>query len=90
MILTGLSGIIIIEIYAAVMQKEFQDTNNKVGKAFAVLGIYLFVVCYYGMLNSTTWLYGAEIMPMALRSKVMGLAAASHFIVNVASKLSSQ
>lgn len=38
------------------------------------------------MLNSTTWLYGAEILPIALRSKIMGLAAASHFIVNVASK----
>jgi hypothetical protein len=38
------------------------------------------------MLNSTTWLYGAEVLPIALRSKVMGLAAASHFIVNVGSK----
>lgn len=38
------------------------------------------------MLNSTTWLYGAEVLPIALRSKVMGIAAASHFIVNVASK----
>ncbi|KAK4498178.1 hypothetical protein PRZ48_010835 [Zasmidium cellare] len=84
MILAGLSGIILIEIYAAVMQREFQDTNNRVGKGFALLGIYLFVVCYYGMLNSTTWLYGAEILPMSLRSKIMGLAAASHFIVNVA------
>ncbi|KAK4539312.1 hypothetical protein LTR36_000805 [Oleoguttula mirabilis] len=84
MILTGLAGIIVIEIYAAVMQLEFQDGNNKIGKGFAVLGIYLFVLTYYGMLNSTTWLYGAEVLPMALRSKVMGLAAASHFIVNVA------
>ncbi|KAM3414280.1 hypothetical protein BST61_g10933 [Cercospora zeina] len=83
MILAGLSGVIVIEIYAAVMQREFQNTDNKVGKGFAVLGIYLFVVWYYGMLNSTTWLYGAEVLPMALRSKVMGLAAASHFIVNV-------
>lgn len=39
-----------------------------------------------GMLNSTTWLYGAEILPISLRSKVMGLGAASHFIVNVGSK----
>lgn len=39
------------------------------------------------MLNSTTWLYGAEVLPIALRSKVMGLAAASHFVVNVGSKL---
>lgn len=36
------------------------------------------------MINSTTWLYGAEVLPIALRSKVMGLAAAGHFIVNVA------
>ncbi|PWY70429.1 MFS monosaccharide transporter [Aspergillus heteromorphus CBS 117.55] len=84
MILSGLGGIILIEIYAAVMQREFQSTNNQVGKGFAILGIYLFVVAYYGMLNSTTWLYGAEVLPIALRSKVMGLAAASHFIVNVA------
>lgn len=84
MIITGLAGIIVIEIYAAVMQREFQNTNNRVGKGFAILGIYLFVVCYYGMLNSTTWLYGAEVLPISLRSKIMGLAAASHFIVNVA------
>ena len=35
-------------------------------------------------MNSTTWLYGAEVLPVGIRSKVMGLAAASHFIVNVA------
>ena len=83
MILTGLSSVILIEIYTAVMQREFQDTDNKLGKGFTILGIYLFVTFYYGMLNSTTWLYGSEVLPVALRSKVMGLAAASHFIVNV-------
>ncbi|KAI5207034.1 putative MFS monosaccharide transporter [Aureobasidium subglaciale] len=83
MILTGLGGIVIVEIYAAVMQRQFQNTDNQVGKGFAILGIYLFVVTYYGLLNSTTWLYGAEVLPIALRSRVMGLAAASHFIVNV-------
>lgn len=36
------------------------------------------------MLNSTTWLYGAEVLPITLRSRIMGIAAASHFIVNVA------
>ncbi|KAI6557889.1 hypothetical protein MCOR09_009261 [Pyricularia oryzae] len=84
MILWGLFGVMIIEIYAAIMQREFQNTDNKVGKGFSILGIYLFVVVFYGMLNSTTWLYGAEVLPMALRSKVMGLAACSHFVVNVA------
>ena len=108
MLIAGLGGIVLIEIYAAVMQMEFQNTDNRVGKGFAILGIYLFVVCYCefsssynpdlfppanplipqdGFLNSTTWLYGAEVLPIALRSKVMGLAAASHFIVNVASTL---
>ncbi|OJJ50482.1 hypothetical protein ASPZODRAFT_126362 [Penicilliopsis zonata CBS 506.65] len=84
MLLAGLAGIVVIEIYAAIMQREFQNTSNRVGKGFAILGIYLFVVAYYGMLNSTTWLYGAEVLPISLRSKVMGLAAASHFVVNVA------
>lgn len=46
MILAGLSGIVVVEIYAAVMQREFQNTDNKIGKGFAVLGIYLFVVVY--------------------------------------------
>lgn len=105
MILSGLSGVILVEIYAAVMQRTFQNTNNQVGKGFSILGIYLFVVNYCkspnqicildildtkgsrldGMLNSTTWLYGAEVLPVSLRSKVMGLASASHFIVNVGS-----
>ncbi|KAL1603527.1 hypothetical protein SLS60_005115 [Paraconiothyrium brasiliense] len=84
MLLTGLASVIAVEIYAAVMQRAFQDTPNRVGKAFAILGIYLFVVAYYGLLNSTTWLYGSEVLPLALRSKVMGVAAASHFVVNVA------
>jgi hypothetical protein len=36
------------------------------------------------MINSTTWTYAAEILPIALRSKVMGLGALGHFVVNVA------
>ncbi len=50
MILTGLSCVIVIEIYAAVMQREFSNTDNKLGKGFAVLGIYLFVVAYCAFL----------------------------------------
>lgn len=109
MLIAGLAAIILIEIYAAVMQRYFQDTDNRIGKGFSILGIYLFVVAYCktslkplntvtrqfeaktctdGMLNSTTWLYGAEVLPISLRSKVMGIAASSHFIVNVAGKFS--
>ncbi|KAI1100900.1 putative MFS monosaccharide transporter [Jackrogersella minutella] len=84
MIISGTIGLVLIMIYSAVMQHVFQNSDNKVGKGFAVLGIYLYVAWYYAMINSTTWLYGAEVLPIALRSKVMGLAAAGHFIVNVA------
>ena len=86
MLLWGLLGVIIIEIYAAVMQRQFQFTDNRVGKGFTILGIYLFALCYFGLVNSTTWLYGAEVLPIALRSKVMGIASVSHFAVNVAGK----
>lgn len=55
MILTGLFGIILVEIYAAVMQKEFQRTDNKIGKGFAILGIYLFVVAYCEFTIRDTW-----------------------------------
>jgi len=46
MLIAGLAGIVLVEIYSAVMQQEFQNTNNAVGKAFAVLGIYVFAVVY--------------------------------------------
>ena len=83
MMLAGMAGIVLIEIYAAVMQRFFQESDSRVGKGFAILGIYLFVAWYYSMMNSTTWLYGAEVLPVGIRSSVMGIAAASHFIVNV-------
>lgn len=51
MLITGLAGVVLIEIYAAVMQRVFQNTDNNVGKGFAILGIYLFVVCYCELLH---------------------------------------
>ncbi|SMQ52071.1 unnamed protein product [Zymoseptoria tritici ST99CH_1A5] len=84
MMLTGLTGIIITLTYTAIMQHEFQHTDNQIGKGFTVLGLFLYGIVFYGMLNSTTWTYGAEIVPVASRSKAMGLGAASHFIANVA------
>lgn len=46
MLLFGLACVIVTEIYAAIMQLKFQNTDNRVGKGFAILGIFLFVVCY--------------------------------------------
>lgn len=54
----------------AILSHFYTTSTNTVGKAFAILGIYLFTTVYYGCINSTTWLYGSEVLPLALRSKV--------------------
>jgi hypothetical protein len=46
MIIAGLTGTIVVEVYASIMQWKFQDTDNAVGKGFAIAGIYLFSVVY--------------------------------------------
>ncbi|KAI0160433.1 putative MFS monosaccharide transporter [Xylariaceae sp. FL1272] len=83
MLLAGVTCVIITEIYSAVLQREFQHTDNRVGKGFAILGIYIFAVCYYALINSTTWLYGSEIIPYFIRSKMVGVSAVAHYAVNV-------
>ncbi|KIK54653.1 hypothetical protein GYMLUDRAFT_176904 [Collybiopsis luxurians FD-317 M1] len=72
-----------ILIYNAIMTKIFATSDNAVGKDFTVVGIYLYTAIYYLGINSTTWLYGVEILPVFLRNKVTGLAACAHFIVNI-------
>jgi hypothetical protein len=51
MLLTGLACVTLIEIYAAVMQREFQHTDNRLGKGFAILGIYFFVIALRGCME---------------------------------------
>jgi hypothetical protein len=51
MLLIGLSLVISTEIYSAVMQRVYQNTDNRVGKGFAILGIYLFTVCYCSLFH---------------------------------------
>ncbi|KAL5327163.1 hypothetical protein ACEPPN_004855 [Leptodophora sp. 'Broadleaf-Isolate-01'] len=84
MLITGLAGVCFWEVYSAIMLREFNGSNNTVGKGFTIAGIYIFCVTYFGMINSTTWLYGAEVVPIILRNRVMGVASFFHFVVNVA------
>ncbi|KAI1754028.1 putative MFS monosaccharide transporter [Xylaria castorea] len=84
MLLAGVTCVIVTEIYSAVLQRLFQHTDNRVGKGFAILGIYIFAVCYYGLINSVTWLYGSEIIPFFIRSKIVGVSAVAHYTINVA------
>lgn len=83
LLMTGLAWVAATDIYTAVVQNQFQDTDNKVGKGFAILGIYIFVVGYYAFINSTTPVYGVEVLPITIRSKVVGLAATIKFVINV-------
>lgn len=100
MLLAGVAWVIVVEIYCAIMQRAFQNTDNRVGKGFAILGIYLFAVGYCklthpsfpavtninitdSLINPVTWIYGAEVLPISIRSKIMGVATAAHYIVNV-------
>ncbi|KAJ7097633.1 general substrate transporter [Mycena epipterygia] len=80
------AGLCLDLIYAAVMSQIYAHSDNKVGKGFAILGHQRRNLRYSTDLgiNSTTWLYGVEILPIFLRSKVTGLASLSHFVVNIA------
>ncbi|KAG7444779.1 general substrate transporter [Guyanagaster necrorhizus] len=80
----GMTGLCVDLIYCAVMTRYFAGSTNSVGKGFALLGIYLFTTIYYLGLNSTTWLYGVEVLPVSLRSRVVGVSSLSHFVWNVA------
>ena len=91
-------------IFAAVMQREFENTDNNVGKGFAIAGLYVFIIGYCkasvrllgcvearltldsldALINSVTWLYGSEVVPYIIRSKMVGLSAVVHYVVNVA------
>ncbi|KAF9258411.1 general substrate transporter [Marasmius fiardii PR-910] len=83
MLLWGTALLVVDLIYEALMSRFFGGGRNKVGAAFAVLGIYMYTAIYYLFVNCTTWLYGVEVLPLSLRSKITGLSALSHFIVNI-------
>ena len=40
-------------------------------------------MCSDIFINSVTWLYGAEVLPVSIRSRIMGVSAAAHYAVNV-------
>ncbi|UJO22214.1 Hexose transporter 2 [Fulvia fulva] len=83
LLLAGMGGSILIQTYCAIMQWNFQDSDNEVGKGFAIFGIYLHTICHSAAFAGAASLYGAEVLPIALRSKMMGVAGFAHFSVAV-------
>ncbi|KAK7441767.1 hypothetical protein VKT23_016430 [Stygiomarasmius scandens] len=83
LLIYGCGGICVDLVYSALMARFFANSDNKLAKGWGILGLYVYTAIYYLGINSTTWLYGVEILPMSLRSRVTGLAALCHFVVNV-------
>ncbi|VDB89888.1 unnamed protein product [Peniophora sp. CBMAI 1063] len=83
MLKVALPSVMGILIYSAIMGHFFNAGEDKIGKGFAILGLYLFTFTYYLGINSTTWIYGVEVLPVSLRNIVTGWAAATHFLFNI-------
>lgn len=120
LLLLGLAGSVFCQIYCAITQWQFAFGENIVGKAFAVLGIYLFTVVYCenspekepppfprimiialypqahqadyrssfffvfptdACFGSTPGIYQAEVLPIAVRSKVTGVTGAASLAI---------
>ncbi|QRV75968.1 Sugar (and other) transporter [Ceratobasidium sp. AG-Ba] len=66
------------------LTRFFAGTTNMVGQGFVIAFIFLYTIIYYTAFNSVTWIYGAEVLPVHIRSKGNALAAFSHFVFNIA------
>ncbi|GBQ85728.1 sugar porter family MFS transporter [Asaia krungthepensis] len=49
------------------------------GKFLAVGGLLVYVLCTLGSINASLWLVGAEVFPLSVRGKGMGLVTISHW-----------
>ncbi|CAE6517111.1 unnamed protein product [Rhizoctonia solani] len=67
-----------------ILTRFYAGTTNAVGQGFVIAFIFCYTVIYYLGFNSVTWIYGAEVLPVHIRSKGNALAAFSHFIFNIA------
>ncbi|NVN06684.1 sugar porter family MFS transporter [Asaia spathodeae] len=57
----------------------FGGDPQGIGKSLAVAGLLLYVLCTLGSINASLWLVGAEVFPLSVRGKGMGLVTVSHW-----------
>ncbi|GAB1519151.1 hypothetical protein RhiTH_002217 [Rhizoctonia solani] len=91
---TSLSGVNVIGVFLVkvllvtrdklTLTKFYAGTDNSVGQGFIIAFIFCYTFIYYLGFNSVTWTYGAEVLPVHIRSKGNALAAFSHFVFNIA------
>lgn len=77
LMLRVLPGSILALIVLAVV--FFGGDPQGMGRFFAVAGLILYVLCTLGSINASLWLVGAEVFPLAVRGKGMGLVTVSHW-----------
>ncbi|CUA73991.1 putative quinate permease [Rhizoctonia solani] len=80
----GAIGLVIDLTLVMTLTRFYAGTTNSVGQGFIIAFIFCYTIIYYLGFNSVTWIYGAEVLPVHIRSKGNALAAFSHFIFNIA------
>ncbi|KAI9710317.1 MAG: hypothetical protein M1820_002812 [Bogoriella megaspora] len=68
-ILFGLAGCIICNIFECALQAQYLGTNNKSGLDAAIFFIFFFVIFWSSCLDATQYLYVSEIFPNQIRSQ---------------------
>ncbi|GLI78201.1 hypothetical protein PoHVEF18_006508 [Penicillium ochrochloron] len=79
MYITGFVGIIITTSCLAAMTSEYVGTTNRVGNAFGILFIYLYLAFQGTFCDTTMYLYVSEIFPTEIRPIGMGFSLFGQF-----------
>ncbi len=77
LMLRVLPGSILALIVLAIV--FFGGDPEGAGRIFAVAGLLIYVLCTLGSINASLWLVGAEVFPLSVRGKGMGLVTISHW-----------
>lgn len=79
LLLIGLAGCTIANIFECALLASFLGTNNKAGLNAAIFFIFFFVVWWCSCLDATQYLYVAEIFPTHIRSQGTAVGMAGLF-----------
>jgi len=75
----GLAGCICMMIVETAMVATYAGTPSKAGNAMGVLFLFLFVTFYGGSQDASSYVYGSEIFPTAVRPHGLGITIAGLF-----------
>jgi MFS family permease len=73
LLIIGLIGCSMMIVCEMAMVAKFSGTDNKIGNAFGVVFLFLYVGIYASCLDATIYVYSAEIFPTHIRATGMGL-----------------